>query len=389
MNVQKLIFLLLSVPLLSYLNPCFSQDTAYVAGAPEAYVEYGLRPGNVPEEWEDGIRTGGVKGTYEWWYFDAHLDDGTTMVIIFYTKPFTAINKGLTPFITLNIDRPDGSKITRRHYGEVDEFSASETGCDVKIGKNYFRGNLEHYEIHFEDEDLQIDASVERTTQSWRPRTGHFRYGDKGEYFAWMVPVPKGEAKIVYSYQGKSKTLSGSCYHDHNWGNRSMADFINHWYWARAEIGPYTIIAAELISAKEYGSGPVIVFNLSKDGKTVADEGDNVKLLRSYGLIHEDTYWGKPVSDDLKFVYESPDDDLKYEFSLHREKNLLGVGLLDAFVKGKFKRKLARMLTGFAGAYYRMTGEADIKVYRKGNLEATHSSPTAVWELMYFGKPYE
>jgi hypothetical protein len=24
---------------------------------------------------EDGIRTSGEKGTYEWWYFDAHLDE--------------------------------------------------------------------------------------------------------------------------------------------------------------------------------------------------------------------------------------------------------------------------------------------------------------------------
>jgi hypothetical protein len=31
---------------------------------------------NIPEKWEDGIRTSGEKRTYEWWYFDAHLDDG-------------------------------------------------------------------------------------------------------------------------------------------------------------------------------------------------------------------------------------------------------------------------------------------------------------------------
>jgi hypothetical protein len=28
--------------------------------------------------WEDGARTDNSAGTYEWWYFDAHLDDGAS-----------------------------------------------------------------------------------------------------------------------------------------------------------------------------------------------------------------------------------------------------------------------------------------------------------------------
>src|SRR3954462_13311559 len=37
---------------------------------------------------EDGMRTTGEKDSYEWWYFDAHLDDGSSLVVVFYTKPF-------------------------------------------------------------------------------------------------------------------------------------------------------------------------------------------------------------------------------------------------------------------------------------------------------------
>jgi predicted secreted hydrolase len=37
---------------------------------------------NTPEKWEDGIRTSGEKGTYEWWYFDAHLDDGDSNFLL-------------------------------------------------------------------------------------------------------------------------------------------------------------------------------------------------------------------------------------------------------------------------------------------------------------------
>lgn len=321
------------------------------------------------------------------WYFDAHLDDGTTMVIVFFTKPFTEIRKGLIPFISINIDKPDGTSIKKAHYGKVDEFSTSEKSCDIVIGKNYFRGDLMCYDIHFEDDELQIDVKMQRTTESWRPETGHFIYGDEGNYFAWLVPVPKGEVEITYIYKGEAIHLKGSCYHDHNFGNENMANLINHWYWARAEIGPYNVIAAELISDKKYDNVPIVVFNLSKDRKTIADKGENVKLYRTYGKMQD--AGGKPLNDELKFVYESENEDYKYEYTLVREKNLMEVKILDALISSRYKRMLAKLITGFDGAYYRMSGEANLKVYKKNILIEEYTSKKAVWELMYFGEPYE
>jgi hypothetical protein len=40
------------------------------------------------ELWKDGMRTDGGKGTYEWWYFDAYLNDGSKLAI---TLPGTRI----------------------------------------------------------------------------------------------------------------------------------------------------------------------------------------------------------------------------------------------------------------------------------------------------------
>ena len=366
----------------------FGQNkAAYVAGSPSDFEKLNLKPGNIPEVWEDGTRTNGAKGTYEWWYFDAHLNDGTTVVIVFYTKPFSKIKKGLIPFITINIDKPDGTSIQKAHYGKVDEFSASDTICDVIIGENYFRGDLKNYEIHFKDNELQIDAKIKRTTESWRPKTGHIYYGSSGDYFAWLVPVPQGETEIAYTYKGESINLKGSCYHDHNFGNENMTKLINHWYWSRAEIGPYNLIAAELISDKKYDNVPVLVFNLSKDGKTIADEGLNVNLYRTYG--NTKNAGKKPLSDKLKFIYKGENEDFSYEYTLEREKNLVDIKILDVMIANKLKRRLAKLLSGFDGAYYRMLGTASLKVYKKDILIEEHTSNKAVWELMYFGKPYE
>jgi hypothetical protein len=33
-----------------------------------------------------------------------------------------------------------------------------------------FRGKFKTYEIHFEDEDLNLTADITKTTESWRPK---------------------------------------------------------------------------------------------------------------------------------------------------------------------------------------------------------------------------
>jgi hypothetical protein len=59
-------------------------------------------------QFEDGQRIGRVKGRYEWWYFDAHLNEGVIVVVVFYTKPNVSSNGPLAPRITINLTLPDG-----------------------------------------------------------------------------------------------------------------------------------------------------------------------------------------------------------------------------------------------------------------------------------------
>jgi len=50
--------------------------TARNARRPQDYTALGIAPQPIARR-EDGMRTTGEKDTYEWWYFDTHLDDGT------------------------------------------------------------------------------------------------------------------------------------------------------------------------------------------------------------------------------------------------------------------------------------------------------------------------
>src|ERR1700721_2413188 len=78
-----------------------------LAGMPADYQKLGIDPVEAAE-FEDGQRIGTEKGRYEWWYFDAHLDDGATVVVVFYTKPNVSPNGPLAPRISIDITLPDG-----------------------------------------------------------------------------------------------------------------------------------------------------------------------------------------------------------------------------------------------------------------------------------------
>jgi hypothetical protein len=61
-------------------------ETCRIAATAADYQRYGIAKGEIAA-WEDGFRTRpGGPGTFEWWYFDAVLDDGSTLVINFMAK---------------------------------------------------------------------------------------------------------------------------------------------------------------------------------------------------------------------------------------------------------------------------------------------------------------
>jgi hypothetical protein len=75
--------------------------------------------------WGSPAEVGGENGTEddaEWWYFDAHLDDGATLVVAFMNKDLAAPQKPLEPLIRLNLDLPElpvkrSSGVVSRSWG--------------------------------------------------------------------------------------------------------------------------------------------------------------------------------------------------------------------------------------------------------------------------------
>lgn len=241
-------------------------------------------------------------GTYEWWYFDAHLTDGAKLVVVFLTKNFTDTGRPLTPMIRIDLDLPDGTSHNKIAGGKPEEYSASRERCDVRIGDNSFSRDLHSYTITARIDDIAVDVNLTGEIPAWRPRTGHLYFGPHGEReFNWLPAVPQGKVDATYSVGGNAHTASRVGYHDHKWGNALMNSLINHWYWARGQAGPYTAVDSYITAEEKYGNTELPVFMLAEGGEIVADDASRVtfKELGAY----KDANTGKPVANVTQYTY--------------------------------------------------------------------------------------
>jgi hypothetical protein len=351
---------------------------AGLGSTPADYARFGIEPGAIKPH-EDGLRTDPGPGSYEWWYFDAHLDDGAKLVVVFQTKDFTAIGKPLAPVIRLSLTRPDGTTVKKLAEFAPDTFSAASDGCDVRIGENVFTGDLHTYRIRARIDELAVDVTLTGTVPAWRPETGHWLFGDEGEQiFAWLPSVPEGRVEATYELDGDSSTSTGVGYHDHNWGNALMIKLMHHWYWARGSAGPYSVIASYITAEKEFGYAELPVFMLARDGRLIVD--DQTKVTFEQLGPYTDTHTGKPVANVTRYTYT--DGDERYVVTYTRHADLAAEKFTDEMPT---PRKVAAKLIGFDGAYLRFVGEVRIERYEGGALLESHVDD-ALWELMYFGK---
>jgi hypothetical protein len=350
-----------------------------LADGPNDYKKLGIAPVEIAE-FEDGQRISTESGRYEWWYFDAHLDDGATVVVVFYTKPNVSPYGPLAPRVTINITLPDGRIYDKLLDTTPEMFHASKSTCDVRIGTNRFVGDLNRYHITATIEEISVDIELRGEVLAWRPKSGHIYFGAEGQekLFAWLPAVPHGQASVRYTIGSDEQHASGSGYHDHNWGDDPMQTLMHNWYWARANVGPYTVIASYITATAAYGYATQIVYMLAKDGKTIAD--DDAKASFEMDRVAIDGKTGKPVADLTRYTYR--DGDTRYVVSFEREETVLQAIFTDRMPL--LKRIVARLI-GFDGAYHRFTGKVTIEKFEAG-VRVERFDDRAIWELMYFGK---
>ena len=98
-----------------------------------------------------------------------------------------------------------------------------------------------------------------------------------------------------------------------------MQTLMHNWYWARASVGPYTIIASYITATARYGCETQIVYMLAEDGKIIADDDSKVSFESDH--VTSDGKTGKPVADVTRYTYQ--DANTRYVASFERETTIL------------------------------------------------------------------
>lgn len=350
---------------------------AVVANNPADYERLGLSSTSI-EPWEDGARTDNSAGTYEWWYFDAHLADGAKLVVAFMNKDIAQPDKPLSPLLRLELELPDGRRFEKLIHFPAPAWSAAKDHADVRLGDNRFTGDLHTYRIEATAEEISVDVTLTGEVPAWRPATGYMLFGkDRSLEFAWLPSVPEGAVRIKYTVGSEEHNTTGVGYHDHNWGNVGLMKVVHDWYWARGQAGPYSVIASYITSAKQYGLEPLPIFMLARDHVVIGDDPARVTFEREG--IYTDKATEKPVAATTRYIFQ--DDEDRYVVSFTRTRDLTLSRMIDS-VKGL--KHIAARLAGFDGAYLRFAGDLEVSHHRRGELIDTYKDE-AIWELMYFG----
>lgn len=345
------------------------------SNTPEFLARDGLTETVAP--WEDGLRADTGRGSFEWWYFDAHFDDGSTAVIVFVTKPLLERSGPLKPGVSLTITRPDGTKLAQFPVFPAEQFSASKQTCDVRIGPHWAGGDLHRYQVHVEMEDLAADLTFTGLVPPWRPGAGKVYFGDSMQaglprhYFAWLASIPFGAVEGTLTYDGQTHHVTGTGYHDHNWGNVGLTEVMDHWYWGRAHIGDFSVIFVEQIAARRYGHIRMPVFMLARGNEIIADDPRPLTMQARDFVRHAE---GRGYPRAVDFHWQRGRDTVG--LALRNPRPIEAVSLLLLFPP--WKRRLLRLFTN--PYYFRFNADLELHV-NLGRLKTVERG-RAIYEIM-------
>jgi hypothetical protein len=308
----------------------------------------------------------GSKQGFEHWYFDAHLDDGNTIIgFINMRKPeepaFVA-----KPSVEILIYSPDGSRRQIIKKYPKKEASASIAACDVRVGPNHAHAefppdSLPIHHLHLAEEDVVFDLAFHNELPSWMPGDGETLFGDT-DVFGWVVAAPRARITGTITIGGVTTSVTGRGYADHNWGAGDMKRVIDRWHWGRLYDDDYSLLYATVITQKRLGRHQSRPLMLARGGEIVLSTGE-AELTEGPAVYNHIA--GRSHPEWIRLTVEGTVDLLLTVRSVVHAHDLLD----DVPVaRTRFAKPLVHKLVGHPG-YFRFDSTFELTVTLEGKTE--------------------
>lgn len=344
------------------------------------YKRLGLKKDKI-ELWEDGKRDDDKKGAVEWWYFDAILDDGSKIAACYSTKVQPFMNrKGTHPCLKFDITTPEGKQVSRR-ITKFSDVSFSKDKCDVRWDDNCFIGDLQTYHIKATPEKgYGFDVVLKSQSTPWRGETGYIGFEENDEkYFTWLCVVPRGTVTGTITIDGKEKKITGFGYHDHQWGNTTQFEFLNHWLWSRQSTEKHSIVVFDFVMNQHYGYKRIpLIFIEDKEGILIFQSSDNVECIVEEEFVQEASE--KEFPKVTKYTFKQDDLIVRYTLSVKEE-------LDGRYIYKQMPFFLRGLLKGTKPKYGRYLAHGSFDIEHNGTI--THDEGELIYEFAYVGEEYK
>jgi len=268
------------------------------------------------------------KDYIEWWYFDSLNDDRSIIRGSFYvmgnlSKP-NSVKTGARFFAV----KPDGNEILIDEAFSLSSFSASRDKCELRVGENFVEGNPDHYRLHVESEDTILDLESASSLGGFRPSPeGKAYFNSKERFMAWVVLQPLAHVEGTLTAKGRTWNISGIGYHDHNWSNIPLIDYLTNWSWGRINDERFTIIFAEINTNERFNNLCMKTLTICNENTIIYATSESPKWSLGKSVFRVDPL--TKVRYPEAYSLEADNEELSLDFSFSIEKLFGRMDLLE------------------------------------------------------------
>lgn len=315
------------------------------------------------------------RGMYEWWYFDAHLENGYTAVFFFHASNPNPGLEGKTG-MEIVLVRPDGIRVQKFIPYKKSEFTAARDKPEVKIGRNTLwvepgEGELPVYHIDIQETGLGCHLTYRAEVNGWKPGTGLSHFGDLG-FFGWVIPFARASVEGTITDGEQTFQAKGIGYHDHNWLNFPFQQIIEYWMWGRIYSENFTAAYACIQCNEKVDNHTVKVLMLAEGREVILSSGE-------FEFSQDDFEYNNRAKYQFpkKIIIDAP-GAMKAVLNMNRI--LEAQDMLDNF--SPILRFIAKNILRIKPGYFRLVSDFELEVTQDG--KSITETGTTLHEIVLF-----